>query len=68
MTEDKMLDGITSWMDMNLSKLWELVMDSEDWYAVVHWVTNGQARLSDCSELVQIFYVLFPSLSDLFSI
>ena len=68
MTEDKMLDGITSWMDMNLSKLWELVMDSEDWYAVVNWVTNGQARLSDCSELVQIFYVLFPSLSDLFSI
>ena len=68
MTEDKMLDGITSWMDMNLSKLWELVMDSEDWYAVVNWVTNGQARLSDCSEMVQIFYVLFPSLSDLFSI
>ena len=68
MTEDKMLDGITSWMDMNLNKLWELVMDSEDWYAVVNWVTNGQARLSDCSELVQIFYVLFPSLSDLFSI
>ena len=68
MTEDKMLDGITSWMDMNLSKLWELVMDSEDWYPVVNWVTNGQARLSDCSEMVQIFYVLFPSLSDLFSI
>ena len=45
------LDGITNSMDMSLSLLQELVVDTESWRAAIHGITKSQTWLSDWTEL-----------------
>jgi len=41
------LDGISDWVDVSLSELWELVTDKEAWRAAIHGVAKNQTLLSD---------------------
>ena len=65
------LDGTTDSMDVSLSEFRELVMDREDWHAVIHGVANSRTWLSNWSELNWSFthniyihvYILDPTFS-----
>ena len=41
------MDGITDSMDLNLSKLWDIVKSREAWHAAVNGVTKSQKELRD---------------------
>ena len=49
------LDGIIDWMDMSLSRLWELVMDREAWCAAVHGLQRvGHDRASELNWITHV--------------
>ena len=43
----RLLDAITDSVDVNLSELWELVIDREAWHAAIHGVAKSWTRLSN---------------------
>ena len=52
-------DGITDSIDMNLSKLWEVVKDREAGRAAIHGVTKNRTQMSDRTLLQQMLQQTF---------
>ena len=55
-------DDITDTVDMSLGGLQELVMDREAWRAAVHGITKSQTRLSDWTELKNVFLFVYVTI------
>ena len=55
----KWLNGIIDSVDMNLSKLWEIVKDREAWCAAVHWVTESWTRLRGSTTICFLYLCTF---------
>ena len=58
----RQLDGIIDLMDMNLSKLQEIVQDREAWCATLRGVAKSQTRPSDSTTTTNCFSLNFPYL------
>ena len=50
------LDSVTNSMDMNRSKLWEIMKDRETWHAAIHGVTRSQTWLSNWTTAAITWY------------
>ena len=60
------LDSITDSMDMNLSKLWEIVKGRKAWHTAVHGISKSWTQLSDCYQLEK--GILYNKKGDIYSL